>query len=134
MVNPSAEARALQQEEALVQLPEEEEEGLPFYRYVGAPTAQGTFADSAISDSAGQDAVYEVEMYEDVPNKAFFSPLPYPQVVARVLAEPDTYLAPCCAYTEDPAGKQHIIVVEEGTLRKEGDQWIVHDKAKIRFA
>lgn len=113
---------------------EEEEEGLPFYRYLGAPGAHGTFPDTDLSDAAGQNAVFEVEMYEDVPNKAFFSPLPYPEVVARVLADPAQYLAPCCSYTEDPTGKHHIIVDEEGTLRKEGDQWVVHDKAKIRFA
>jgi hypothetical protein len=128
------EAYVAQQADSLFEMPEEEEEGLPFYRYVGAPSAQGTFPDSELTDAAGQSAVYEVEMYEDVPNKAFFSPLPYPEVLARVLADPAKYLAPCCSYTDDPAGKNHIIVDEEGTLRKEGDQWMVHDKAKIRFA
>lgn len=113
---------------------EEEEEGLPFYRYTGTPDADGSFPDEKLSETAGPDAVFEVEMYEDVPNKAFFSPLPYPEIVARVLADPARYLEPCCSYSDDPAGKQHIIVVEEGTLRKQGDRWIVHDKAKLRFA
>jgi hypothetical protein len=111
----------------------EEAEAMPIYRYVGLPEADGTFSDNAFKSSPEKDSVFEIEMYEDVPNKAFFSLLPYPEIVKSALQHPQEYLEPCCLYTDDPSGKNTIILLEEGMLRKTDGKWQVYEKARVRF-
>jgi hypothetical protein len=111
----------------------EEAEAMPIYRYVGLPEADGTFSENAFKDSPDKDSIFEIEMYEDVPNKAFFSLLPYPEIVKSALQQPETYLQPCCLYTDDPSGKNTIILLEEGMLRKQEGKWHVYEKARVRF-
>jgi len=111
----------------------EDGEAVPFYKFVGLPNAEGYFNANSFTDDPGQDSIYELEMYEDVPDKAFFSIRSNPDVIRRAIQNPQVYLAPCCSYTEDPTGKHAIVLVEEGMLRKENDKWIVYEKAKISF-
>lgn len=111
----------------------EEAEAMPIYRYVGLPSADGTFAEQAFTDNPKKDSVFEIEMYEDVPNKAFFSLLPYPEIVKSALQNPKEYLDTCCLYTDDPSGKNTIILLEEGMLRKQEGKWQVYEKARVRF-
>lgn len=114
---------------------EDEEEGvaLPDYKYLGLPLHDGSFAPHSFTDAPTQDSLYEVEMYEDVPNKAFFSPLLYPEIIEKALQDPEKYLAPCCMFLNEPAGKQIITVIEEGRLRRQGERWYIYEKARIRF-
>jgi len=111
----------------------EDGEAVPFYKFAGLPNEDGSFKADSFTDDPGKDSVYEIEMYEDVPNKAFFSIRANPDIIRRAILEPEIYLAPCCAYTDDPEGKHTIILAEEGMLRKENDKWIVYEKAKINF-
>jgi hypothetical protein len=111
----------------------EDGEAVPFYKYAGLPDEDGFFSLQSFTNDPVKDSVYEIEMYEDVPNKAFFSLLPNPEVIRRALLEPEIYLAPCCSYTTDPEGKRTIVLVEEGMLRKQEDKWMIYEKAKINF-
>jgi hypothetical protein len=111
---------------------EEEGESMPAYRYAGLPK-DGYFMESAITDNPAADSIFEIELYEDVPNKAFFSLLPYPEVIRKALADPDIYLAGSCIYSDDPAGKKTIVLIEEGMLRKQDDRWFIYEPARIRF-
>ncbi|MGZ5280922.1 MAG: hypothetical protein ACXWEY_01470 [Bacteroidia bacterium] len=114
---------------------EEDEEGvaLPDYKYIGLPLHDGSFTPQSFTDSPTQESLYEVEMYEDVPNKAFFSPLLYPEVIEKAIQDPEKYLAPCCMFLNEPAGKHLITVIEEGRLRRQGERWYIYEKARIRF-
>ncbi len=114
---------------------DEEEDGiaLPDYKYLGLPLQDGSFAPQSFTDAPSAESLYEVEMYEDVPNKAFFSPLLYPEVIEKALSDPETYLAPCCMFLNEAAGKQVITVIEEGRLRRQGERWYIYEKARIRF-
>jgi hypothetical protein len=111
----------------------EDGEAVPFYMYAGLPDADGNFELNSFTSDPVKDSVYEIEMYEDVPDKAFFSLLPNPEVIRKALMEPEIYLAPCCSYAGDPAGKRTIILAEEGMLRKQDDKWTIYEKAKITF-
>ncbi len=111
----------------------EDGEAVPFYKFVGLPNAEGYFDANSFTDDPGQDSIYELEMYEDVPDKAFFSIRSNADVIRRAIQNPKVYLAPCCTFTEDPTGKHAIVLVEEGMLRKENNKWIVYEKAKISF-
>ena len=111
---------------------EEDGETVPFYKYVGLPE-NGYFQDTHFSEAPQSLSVFEIEMYDDVPNKAFFSILPYPEVIKKAISDPERYLAPACAYSDDPTGKRTIVLMEEGMLRKEGDKWHIYEKARIRF-
>ncbi|RYD83554.1 MAG: hypothetical protein EOP53_00505 [Sphingobacteriales bacterium] len=114
---------------------EEEDEtiALPDYKYVGLPLADGSFSPESFTDMPQEESLYEVEMYEDVPNKAFFSPLQYPEILEKTLADPEQYLAPCCMFLNEADGKQNITVIEEGRLRRQGERWYIYEKARIRF-
>jgi hypothetical protein len=111
----------------------EDGEAVPFYMFAGLPNADGSFGINSFTTEAEPGSVYEIEMYEDVPDKAFFSLLPNPEVIRKALADPAKYLAPCCSYTGDPEGKRAIVLVEEGMLRKQDDKWSIYEKAKISF-
>lgn len=111
----------------------EDGEAVPFYKFTGLPNEAGYFESNSFTDEPEKDSVYEIEMYEDVPEKAFFSIRSNADVIRRAIQDPQTYLAPCCTYTDDPAGKHTIVLVEEGMLRKENNRWVVYEKAKINF-
>jgi hypothetical protein len=111
----------------------EDGEAVPFYMYAGLPDAHGNFELNSFTSDPVMDSVYEIEMYEDVPDKAFFSLLPNPEVIRKALMEPEVYLAPCCSYSDNPEGKRTIVLVEEGMLRKQEDKWMIYEKAKINF-
>ena len=111
----------------------EDGEAVPFYKFAGLPNEEGYFENNAFTDDPGKDSIYEIEMYEDVPDKAFFSIRSNPEVIRKAILDPQVYLAPCCTYTDDHEGKHTIILVEEGMLRKENNRWVVYEKAKINF-
>jgi len=111
----------------------EDGEAVPFYKFAGLPNEEGYFENNSFTDEPGQDSIYEIEMYEDVPDKAFFSIRSNPDVIRKAILDPQVYLAPCCSYTDDHEGKHTIVLVEEGMLRKEDNRWVVYEKAKINF-
>ena len=111
----------------------EDGEAVPFYKFAGLPNEEGYFENNSFTDEPGNDSIYEIEMYEDVPNKAFFSIRSNPDVIRKAILDPQVYLAPCCTYTDDHEGKHTIVLVEEGMLRKENNRWVVYEKAKINF-
>ena len=111
----------------------EDGEAVPFYKFAGLPNEEGYFENNAFTDEPGKDSIYEIEMYEDVPDKAFFSIRSNPEVIRKAILDPQVYLAPCCTFTDDHEGKHTIILVEEGMLRKENNRWVVYEKAKINF-
>ncbi len=111
----------------------EDGEAVPFYKFAGLPNSEGYFEANSFTDEPGMDSIYEIEMYEDVPDKAFFSIRSNPEVIRKAILDPQVYLAPCCTYTDDHEGKHTIVLVEEGMLRKENNRWVVYEKAKINF-
>jgi hypothetical protein len=111
---------------------DEDGEATPYYKYASLPE-NDFFPEEELKDAPEKDSIFEVELYEDVPNKAFFSLLPYPEVIRKALSDPDRYLKPCCSYTDDPTGKRTIVLIEEGMLRRQQDKWLIFEKARIRF-
>ena len=47
-------------------------EAVPFYNFAGLPDGGGYFEANSFTDEPGNDSIYEIEMYEDVPDKAFY--------------------------------------------------------------
>lgn len=108
-------------------------EMLPVYKYAGLPAHQGYFTDNEITEEPQEDSVFEIEMYEDVGDRAFLSVLNYTNVMAKVLSDPEKYLDSYCRYEQDPAGKTKIILLEEGLLQRQGNMWIIAEKIRVRF-
>jgi hypothetical protein len=108
-------------------------EMLPVYKYAGLPSHQGYFTDDEITEEPQEDSVFEIEMYEDVGDRAFLSVLNYTNVMAKALSEPEKYLDPYCRYEQDPAGKTKVILLEEGLLQRQGNMWIIAEKIRVRF-
>lgn len=108
-------------------------EMLPVYKYAGLPAHEGYFTDDDITEEPQEDSIFEIEMYEDVGDRAFLSVLNYTQVMEKVLGNPEKYLDPFCRYEQEPAGKNKIILLEEGLLQRQGNMWIIAEKIRVRF-
>ncbi|MDQ3071794.1 MAG: hypothetical protein M3Q97_00825 [Bacteroidota bacterium] len=113
---------------------DEEESWEPEFRYAGLPVDGQFFPKTALKESPGADSIFEIETYEEVPDKAFLSILHYSEIVARILAEPEKYLRDCCEYSNSPEGKTQITLLEEGILEKVEENWVIKQKARIKFS
>ncbi len=105
---------------------------LPSYRFAALPV-NGLFDENLFTEHATNDSIFEIESYADVPGRAFFSFLNYPEVSAKVLANPQEYLDPYSHYEGSHEGKSRIILVDEGILQLEDGHWHVSTKAHVRF-
>jgi hypothetical protein len=107
---------------------------LPTYRFSALSADGKHFNESQFTEDKAPDSIFEIESYADVPGRAFFSVLNYPAVVEKVLADPATYLEPYCNYEgDDPKGKTRIVLLEEGILQKEDGNWLINNKAHVKF-
>lgn len=135
-IPPVNEAR---QADSEVFQPQEEPEiitsgpGLPEYYYASAPNPDGSFSEAKLTQEPGANSIYEIEVYNEMPDKAFFALLPYPKSVEMMLDNAQSILAPCCEFMNSPEGSQSVQLMEEGQLTKEDSTWKVVKKARIRF-
>ena len=106
---------------------------LPSYRFAALPGDGGTFDEAQFAENAAADSIFEIESYADVPGRAFFSILNYPEVAAKVIADPATYLEPFCHYEDSPVGKSRIVLLDEGILQLDNGRWVVTTKAHVKF-
>lgn len=108
------------------------EELLPLYKYSSIPE-KGRFTDENFTTSPEEDSIFEIEMYKNNPNKAFFSILPYHEVVEKAFSNPELYLIPYCRFEQEPSGKNKISLIEEGMLEKVQNEWVIVEKARIKL-
>ncbi|MCX6352582.1 MAG: hypothetical protein NTX03_12105 [Bacteroidetes bacterium] len=111
----------------------DENESTPVYKY-GTPSSDGNFDIANFDFEASPDSVFQVETYDDVPDRAFFSPLTFPFVADKILSNKDTLLSPFCVYDEETDGKKKIILLEDGVIEKQDSgNWKIISKARVKL-
>ncbi|MDZ4838815.1 MAG: hypothetical protein SGJ04_02290 [Bacteroidota bacterium] len=110
----------------------EDGENKPYYRYAPAHP-NGSINEAELSNEPSPNSVYELEMFPQNPDRAFFYLLSYPEVIKKAIKEPEVYLQAYCDYSTDPQNSRTIYILEEGIMKKSADNWQVFQKSKISF-
>ena len=105
--------------------------------FLGTPSpaadgGMGTFLDIRQTQPDPRRSSYRFEPTNA--NEARFSFIDNPAIVSGAVRNPDTQLAPACDYGSVNANAQRIITETPGKAQKEGDVWMITQRAKIRFA
>jgi len=118
---------------------EETSENLPTetpevtYNYVPLPNDPNYFEVSSMSLNPDMDSVFELGLFPNEPDIAFFALVDSPININRCLSNPAVYLQPFCEFAEEVHGKTEIVLIEEGALQKVNNQWIIRTKSKIKL-
>jgi hypothetical protein len=103
------------------------------YNYVPLPNDPNYFEVSSMSLNPDMDSVFELGLFPNEPDIAFFALVDSPININRCLSNPAVYLQPFCEFAEEVHGKTEIVLIEEGALQKVNNQWMIRTKSKIKL-
>ena len=96
-----------------------------------SPYSDMIFSGMDASDTKDNSSIYVVN-YDKNKNSGELKILNDAKI-ERALNSPDMYLEPVCEYLNEFNSSKKISVIEPGSIRKDGEHWIVTKKIKIEF-
>lgn len=109
-------------------------ENKPFFLYAPA-NPLGQCSENELRTAPASDSVYELELYPNTPDKAFFSLLSFPEVIRDVMRHPGEKLDAYCSYHTPPTPEDRtIFMLEEGIMARHNGMWHVSQKSRISFS